>query len=67
MALVRILMAVLLVLGRLLPFLIVGVLLFLLWRRSVRKGEDPEFKGPVYTVDYKVVDDEDEKSGDEEE
>lgn len=59
MALVRILMAAVMVLGRLLPFLIVGVLLFFLWRRSVRRGEDPEFKGPVYTVDYKEVEDED--------
>ena len=57
MAIVRILMAVVMTLGRLLPFLIVGVLLFLLWRRSVRKGEDPEFKGPVYTVDYEEVED----------
>ena len=65
MVLVRILMAVVLVLGRLLPFLILGVLLFLLWRRSVRRGEDPEFKGPVYTVDYKEV--EDEEEGDREE
>ena len=60
MALVRILMAVVMTLGRLVPFLIVGVLLFLLWRRSVRKGEDPEFKGPVYTVDYEEVEDEEE-------
>ncbi len=57
MAIVRILMAVVMTLGRLLPFLIVGVLLFLLWRRSVRRGEDPEFKGPVYTVDYEEVED----------
>ena len=60
MAVLRILLAVVMTLGRLLPFLIVGLLLFLLWRRSVRKGEDPEFKGPVYTVDY-------EEAGDEEE
>lgn len=59
MALVRILMTAVMVLGRLLPFLVVGVLLFFLWRRSVRRGEDPEFKGPVYTVDYKEVKDED--------
>lgn len=59
MALVRILMAAVMILGRLLPFLIVGVLLFFLWRRSVRRGEDPEFKGPVYTVDYEEVEDED--------
>ncbi|MCI9648019.1 hypothetical protein [Oscillibacter sp.] len=57
MAIVRILMAVVMTLGRLLPFLIVGVLLFLLWRRSVRRGKDPEFKGPVYTVDYEEVED----------
>lgn len=60
MAIVRILMAVVMTLGRLLPFLIVGVLLFLLWRRSVRRGKGPEFKGPVYTVDYKEVEDEEE-------
>ena len=41
-------------------FLIVAAALFLLWRRSVRKGEDPEFKGPVYTVDYEEVEDEEE-------
>ena len=57
MAIVRILMAVVMVLGRLLPSLIVGALLFFLWRRSVRRGEDPEFKGPVYTVDYEEVED----------
>ena len=61
MAVLRILLAVVMVLGRLLPFLIVGVLLFLLWRRSVRKGEDPEFKGPVYTVDYEEVEDDEEE------
>ena len=65
MAIVRILMAVVMTLGRLLPFLIVGVLLFLLWRRAGRRGKDPEFKGPefkgpVYTVDYKEVEDEEE-------
>ena len=61
MAVLRILLAVVMALGRLLPFLIVGVLLFLLWRRSVRKGEDPEFKGPVYTVDYEEVEDDEEE------
>ena len=60
MAVLRILLAVVMTLGRLLPFLIVGALLFFLWRRSVRRGEDPEFKGPVYTVDYKEVEDEEE-------
>lgn len=61
MAVLRILLAVVMVLGRLLPFLILGVLLFFLWRRSVRKGEDPEFKGPVYTVDYEEVEDDEEE------
>lgn len=60
MAIVRILMAVVMTLGRLLPFLMVGVLLFLVWRRSVRRGKDPDFKGPVYTVDYEEVEDEEE-------
>ena len=60
MAVLRILLAVVMTLGRLLPFLVVGVLLFFLWRRSVRKGEDPEFKGPVYTVDDEEVEDEEE-------
>ena len=60
MAVLRILPAVVMTLGRLLPFLVVGLLLFLLWRRSVRKGEGPEFKGPVYTVDYEEVEDEEE-------
>lgn len=60
MAVLRILLAVVMTLGRLLPFLVVGLLLFLLWRRSARKGEGPEFKGPVYTVDYEEVEDEEE-------
>ena len=60
MAVLRILPAVVMTLGRLLPFLVVGALLFFLWRRSVRKGEDPEFKGPVYTVDYEELEDEEE-------
>ena len=60
MAVLRILLAVVMTLGRLLPFLVVGALLFFLWRRSVCKGEDPEFKGPVYTVDYEEVEDEEE-------
>ena len=47
-------------LGRLLPFLIVGVLLFLVRWRSVRKGAGPKFRGPVYTVDYEEVEDEEE-------
>ena len=48
------LLLVLMLLARLLPFL---------WRRSVRKRRGPDFQGPVYTVDYKVVD-EDEGSQD---
>ena len=60
MAVLRILLAVVMTLGRLLPFLVVGALLFFLWRRSVRRGEDPEFKGPVYTVDFEEVEDEEE-------
>lgn len=60
MAVLRILLAVVMTLGRLLPFLIVGVLLFWIWRRSGRKGAGPEFKGPVYTVDYEEVEDEEE-------
>ena len=53
----------LMLLARLLPFLIVAALLIFLWRRSVRKRRGPDFQGPVYTVDYKVVD-EDEGSQD---
>lgn len=60
MAVLRILLAVVMTLGRLLPFLIAAALLFLLWRRSVRKGREPDFKGPVYTVDYEEIRDEEE-------
>ena len=58
------LLLVLMLLARLLPFLIVAALLIFLWRRSVRKRRGPDFQGPVYTVDYKVVD-EDEGSQDQ--
>ena len=44
----------------LLLFLLAAALVFFLWRRSARKREDPEFKGPVYTVDYEEVEDEEE-------
>ena len=44
MAVLRILLAVVMTLGRLLPFLIVGVLLFLVRWRSVRKGAGPKFE-----------------------
>ena len=57
------LLLVLMLLARLLPFLIVAALLIFLGRRSVRKRRGPDFQGPVYTVDYKVVD-EDEGSQD---
>ena len=37
---------------------LIALLVIWLWRRSVRKGKDPDFEGPVINVDYKVVDDE---------
>ena len=56
-------------LARVLPFLIVAALLVLLWRWSVRRRQaqqqDPDFQGPVYTVDYRVVEDESEDEGEE--
>ena len=57
MAVLRVVLALAMVLARLLPFLIVAVLLFLLWRRSRRNRQDPEFQGPVVTVDYREVED----------
>lgn len=57
MAVLRILLAVIMTLGRLLPFLIAAALLLLLRRWSAQKGRDPEFKGPVVTVDYEEVED----------
>ena len=69
MALIRILMMTGMMLVRVLPFLIVAALLFLLWRRSARKRQDqrqaPDFQGPVYTVDYRVVEDEADDEGEE--
>ena len=69
MALIRILMMTGMMLARVLPFLIVAVLLVLLWRWSVRRRQarqqDPDFQGPVYTVDYRVVEDESEDEGEE--
>ena len=58
MAVLRIVLALVMTLARVVPFLIVAVLLFLLWRRSARKKEGPAFKGPVVTVDYEEVKDE---------
>lgn len=69
MALIRILMMTGMMLARVLPFLIVAALLVLLWRWSVRRRQaqqqDPDFQGPVYTVDYRVVEDESEDEGEE--
>ncbi len=69
MALIRILMMTGMMLVRVLPFLIVAALFFLLWRRSARKRQDqrqdPDFQGPVYTVDYRVVEDEADDEGEE--
>ena len=59
MAFVRVLLLAVIMLARLLPFILIALLVIWLWRRSVRKGKDPDFDGPVVTVDYKVVDDED--------
>ena len=58
MAFVRILLLAIVMLVRLLPFILIALLVIWLWRRSVRKGRDPDFEGPVINVDYKVVDDE---------
>ena len=58
MAFVRILLLAIVMLARLLPFILIALLVIWLWRRSVRKGRDPDFDGPVINVDYKVVDDE---------
>lgn len=62
MPFLSVLLKIILVLARLLPFLIVAVIVFLLWRRSARKSKDPDFEGPVYTVDYRVVDDDEEEN-----
>lgn len=61
MAVLRIVLALVMVLARVIPFLIVAALLVLLWRRSARKRQEPEFKGPVVTVDYEIVEDEKEE------
>ena len=58
MAFVRILLLAIVMFVRLLPFILIALLVIWLWRRSVRKGKDPDFEGPVINVDYKVVDDE---------
>ena len=63
MGVVRILLLAAVVLIRLLPFLLIAALVIWLWRRSVRRGKDPDFQGPVINVDYKVVDDEPEDGG----
>ena len=49
----RMLLGILMVLVRLaVPILVIAVVIFL-WRRS----KEPDFDGPVYTVDYEEVDD----------
>lgn len=57
MAVLRIVLALVMTLARLLPFLLVAVLVFFLWRRSVQRQKDPDFRGPVITVDYEAVED----------
>ncbi len=64
MAFVRVLLLAIVMLVRLLPFILIALLVIWLWRRSVRKGKDPDFEGPVINVDYKVVDDEEESARD---
>lgn len=60
MAVLRILLALVMTLAHLLPFLIAAALLFFLWRRSARQKQEPDFKGPVVTVDYTEVEDKEE-------
>ena len=64
MAFVRVLLLAVMMLARLRPFILIALLVIWLWRRSVRKGKDPDFEGPVINVDYKVVDDEEESPQD---
>ena len=64
MAFVRVLLLAIVMLVRLLPFILIALLVIWLWRRSVRKGKDPDFEGPVINVDYKVVDDDEESPQD---
>ena len=64
MAFVRVLLLAIVMLVRLLPFILIALLVIWLWRRSVRKGRDPDFEGPVINVDYKMVDDEEESAQD---
>lgn len=61
----RMLLGILMVLVRLaVPILVIAVVIFL-WRRSRRGGgtaqtKEPDFDGPVYTVDYEEVKDDEE-------
>ena len=57
----RMLLGIFMVLVRLaVPILVIAVVIYL-WRRSRRGGtsssKEPDFDGPVYTVDYEEVDD----------
>lgn len=59
----RMLLGIFMILVRLaVPILVIAVVIYL-WRRSRRGGggasqpKEPDFDGPVYTVDYEEVDD----------
>lgn len=62
----RMLLGILMVLVRLaVPILVIAVVIYL-WRRSRRGGgtsssKEPDFDGPVYTVDYEEVKDDGEE------
>lgn len=58
--------AVMLLVRLVVPILVIVLVIWLLRRRKFRRGEDtpsdgPEFHGPVYTVDYEDVEDEQEE------
>ena len=58
--------AVMLLVRLVVPILVIVLVIWFLRRRKSRRGEDtpsdgPEFYGPVYTVDYEDVEDEQEE------
>lgn len=58
--------AVMLLVRLVVPILVIVLVIWFLRRRKSRRGEDtpsdgPEFRGPVYTVDYEDVEDEQEE------
>lgn len=58
--------AVMLLVRLVVPILVIVLVIWLLRRRKSRKGggdasDGPEFQGPVYTVDYEDVEDEQEE------